>query len=374
MQNRRLLDRHFAEAGAVSAVVAESHTLIGVPSHIASGGWCGIVPEAKRCSTSSTDCAACAACRASRTRSRAGTVWINTYGHTDTRLPWGGCGGDSGIGRDLGSAAIENYNGNRTMPNAFVSRARFRVFLGAVLTLFAVAGGPSYAQDERVTVFAAASLKDALDDLVRQYKGKRIAVSYAASSTLARQIENGAPADLFISADLDWMAYVDQRQLVKPGTRVNLLRNELVLVAPASNAVKVDIKPGFPLAQLLGDRRLAMADPDSVPAGKYGKAALEALGVWPSVVGRLARAENVRAALLFVSRGEAPLGIVYRTDAAAEGRVRIAGVFPASTHPQIVYPMALLAAGKTAGARGFYDFLKSRAAADVFRRYGFVPY
>lgn len=266
------------------------------------------------------------------------------------------------------------YNENRTMPNAFGSSARFRVLLCAVLTLFAVAGGPSYAQGERVTVFAAASLKDALDDLVRQYQGKRIAVSYAASSALARQIENGAPADLFISADLDWMAYVDKRQLVKPGTRVNLLRNELVLVAPASNAVKVDIKPGFPLAQLLGDRRLAMADPDSVPAGKYGKAALEALGVWPSVVGKLARAENVRAALLFVSRGEAPLGIVYRTDAVAEGRVRIAGVFPASTHPQIVYPMALLATGKTAGAQGFYDFLKSRAAADVFRRYGFVPY
>ncbi len=158
--------------------------------------------------------------------------------------------------------------------------------------------------------------------------GTKAAIAYAASPALARQIESGAPADIFISADLDWMDYVEKRKLVKAGTRTNLLRNEIVLIAPADSNVTLTIGPKFPLAKLLKDGRLAMADPDSVPAGKYGKAALEKLEVWPSVADRVARAENVRAALNFVSRGEAPFGIVYRTDAAADRKVRIVGGFP----------------------------------------------
>lgn len=230
---------------------------------------------------------------------------------------------------------------------------------------------------QNVMVFAAASLKDALDDVARSYETNArgtVRVSYASSPALARQIDNGAPADVYIAADLDWMDYVDRRQRVKPGTRVNLLRNELVLAAPAASPVKVDIRPGFPLAQLLGNRKLAMADPDSVPAGKYGKSALEALGVWPSVASKVARAENVRAALLFVSRGEAPLGIVYRTDAVADRKVRVAGVFPAASHPPIVYPMALLTNGRSPSGKSFYDFVRAPAAAGIFRKHGFVPY
>lgn len=230
---------------------------------------------------------------------------------------------------------------------------------------------------QNVMVFAAASLKDALDDVARAYESTArdtVRVSYASSAALARQIDNGAPADVYIAADLDWMDYVDKRQRVKPGTRVYLLRNELVLAAPAASSLTVDIRPGFPLAQLLGNRRLAMADPDSVPAGKYGRAALEALGVWSSVASRIARAENVRAALLFVSRGEAPLGIVYRTDVVADRNVRIAGVFPAASHAPIVYPMALLTNGKSPGGKSFYDFVTTPTAGAIFRKHGFVPY
>src|SRR5262249_46844926 len=166
---------------------------------------------------------------------------------------------------------------------------------------------------EKITVFAAASLKDALDSINAEWKkekGKETSTSYAASGALAKQIESGAPADVFISADLDWMDYVAKKNLIKESTRSNLLGNPIVLVAPKGKAEKVDIKEGFDLAKLLGDGRLAMGSPDSVPAGKYGKAALEKLGVWPSVSGKVAGAESVRAALLLVSRGEAPYGIV----------------------------------------------------------------
>ena len=187
-------------------------------------------------------------------------------------------------------------------------------------------------------------------------------------------MESGAPADIFISADLDWMDYVEKRSLVKAGTRTNLLRNEIVLIAPADSKAFFDIGPKFPLAKLLGDGRLAMGDPDHVPAGKYGKAALEALEVWPSVANRIARAENVRAALNFVARGEAPFGVVYRTDAAAEKNVRIVGAFPGNTHPPIVYPAALLSGGKSPGAEKYFQFLKSTAAQAIFRKHGFVPY
>lgn len=226
---------------------------------------------------------------------------------------------------------------------------------------------------DTVTVFAAASLKEALDENAKAYEAKsadKVVISYAASSALAKQIEAGAPADLFISADLDWMDYLEQRSLIKADTRQNLLRNRLVLIAPADSKVSVNINPGFPLAKLLGDGRLAMANPDAVPAGKYGKASLEALGVWKDVQSKVAAAENVRAALVLVSRGEAPLGIVYRTDAAAESKVRAVGLFPENTHPPIIYPIAATAAGKPA-AVALLKWLSEPQARAIFVKYGF---
>jgi molybdate transport system substrate-binding protein len=240
------------------------------------------------------------------------------------------------------------------------------------LLLALVAAFPAAAA-ETVTVFAAASLKDALDENVKAYhaqSGDRVVVSYAASSALAKQIEAGAPADIFISADLDWMDYVERRHLVKAGTRRNLLRNRLVLIAPADSKASVDIGRGFPLAKLLGNGRLAMANPDTVPAGKYGKASLEALGVWKDVQAKVASAENVRAALVLVSRGEAPFGIVYRTDAAVDPKVRVVGLFPENTHPPIVYPMAMTATGKAA-ATNFVSWLNRPEARAIFKKYGF---
>ena len=230
-------------------------------------------------------------------------------------------------------------------------------------------------QPSELVVFAAASLKNALDEINGLYQHQKNATaktSYAASSTLAKQIEAGAPADVFISADLDWMNYLAQRDLIKPETRSNLLSNAIVLIGPASSAPQITIAPNFPLAQTLGDRRLAMADPASVPAGKYGKAALEKLGVWASVAGKVAPAENVRAALLLVSRGEAPLGIVYATDAAADPGVRIVGTFPADSHPPIVYPIAVTRHAPHAGAADYAAFLKSPAARPAFQKQGFT--
>lgn len=243
---------------------------------------------------------------------------------------------------------------------------------GCLLVLF----GIGVAHGDAV-VLAAASLKNALDETAGQYEkrsNEKIVVSYASSSTLARQIENGAPADIFVSADLEWMDYVEKRNLLKAGTRVNLLRNEIVLIAPVDSKVFVVVGPRFPLATLLGDGRLAMGDPDHVPAGKYGKAALEFLGVWPAVAGKIARAENVRAALNFVSRGEAPLGIVYRTDAAADPKVKVVGAFPAASHPPVVYPAAMLATASNPGAEKFLAFMKSAEAVNIFRKHGFVAY
>ena len=202
--------------------------------------------------------------------------------------------------------------------------------------------------------------------------GKRVSVSYGASSALARQIEAAAPADLFMSADLDWMDYVENKKLIKAGTRSSLLGNELVLIGPKSNTKTVAIGPGFPIAELLGaDGRLAVADPKAVPAGKYGKAALESLGVWQTVENRLAPAENVRLALALVSRGETPLGIVYKTDAAADSNVRIVGTFPANTHPPIVYPVALTDAA-SADAASFLAYLKSPATRPIWEKQGFT--
>jgi len=244
-----------------------------------------------------------------------------------------------------------------------------------VMLVAAVLAGAQPAAAEDILVFAAASLKNALDDAAAEYQKHgdgKISVSYAASSALARQIENGAPADIFISADLDWMDYLAKKDLVRAGTRANLLGNKLVQIAPAPGAAPIDIKPGFPLAALLSSRRLAMADPDSVPAGKYGKAALEKLGVWPSVSGMVAGAEDVRAALRFVSRGEAPLGIVYQTDVAADPGVQIVGFFPDGSYPPIIYPIAIVAASKHPGAAKFVAFLESAAAKPFFEKQGFT--
>jgi molybdate transport system substrate-binding protein len=226
-----------------------------------------------------------------------------------------------------------------------------------------------------VFVFAAASLKEALDDAAAAYPGRtadRIVPSYAASSTLARQIDAGAPAGIFVSADEEWMDWLERRGLLEPGSRANLARNRLVLIARADSGISLDIAPGFPLAARLGAGRLAMANPDAVPAGKYGKAALESLGVWKDVRSRIAAADNVRAALVLVSRGEAPLGIVYRTDALVAPAVRVAGTFPESSHPPIVYPMAVMARSGPA-ARAFAAWLRGPEARAVFGKRGFLP-
>lgn len=228
---------------------------------------------------------------------------------------------------------------------------------------------------EKVTVFAAASLKNALDAANAAWQaetGNETTVSYAASSALAKQIEAAAPADLFISADLAWMDYVAEKKLIKDETRSNLLGNRIVLVAPKDAAKAVDIKEGFDLAGLVGDGKLAMGAVDSVPAGKYGKAALEKLGVWPSVESKVAGAESVRAALALVSRGEAPYGIVYETDAAADPGVAIVGTFAEDSHPPIIYPVAILAESLSPAAAAYLDFLKSEKAAPFFTGQGFT--
>ena len=234
---------------------------------------------------------------------------------------------------------------------------------------------PAAAQAKSTLVFAAASMRNALDDANAQYKratGRDVKISYAASSSLAKQIEAGAPADIFISADEDWMNYLAKRNLIKPTTRKNLLGNELVLVAPADSTLKVKIVHGFALKSLLAGGKLAMADTDAVPAGKYGKAALEKLGIWNAVKSEIAQAENVRVALQLVARKEAPLGIVYETDAAAEPKVKIVGVFPADTHPPIIYPVALIAASTNPDAAKFLAYLESPQAAPFYRKQGFT--
>ena len=246
----------------------------------------------------------------------------------------------------------------------------------AMLALFAAAASaPLPAAD--LTVFAAASLKEALDEQGKRFEadtGNRVVVSYAASNALAKQIEAGAPAVMFISADLDWMDYLDQHKLLAQGSRVNLVRNTLVLIAPATSSKALTIGPGFALARVLGSDKLAMANPDSVPAGKYGKAALESLGVWGQVEGQVVRAENVRAALALVARGEAAFGVVYRTDALAEKGVRIVDTFPASSHPAIVYPAALIAGHDSPTAKALLDFLRSPAAKAAWEKFGFAPF
>jgi molybdate transport system substrate-binding protein len=241
------------------------------------------------------------------------------------------------------------------------------------LAMYLVVASP-LVRAANVTVFAAASLKEAMDEQAKQFAastGNKVTVSYGASNALAKQIEAGAPADIFISADLDWMDYLAGRNLLAPHARFNLLRNTLVLIAPSSSNGTLKIAPNFGLAAALATEKLAMANPDSVPAGKYGRSALEKLGVWTSVEKQVARAENVRAALALVARGEAPFGIVYATDARSDRGVKIVDTFPPDSYPPIVYPAALLAASESTVAMPLLDYLRSEPARPVWERYGF---
>jgi molybdate transport system substrate-binding protein len=255
----------------------------------------------------------------------------------------------------------------------------FRAVVGAFMALGVlmqpVVAESAKTEQTTITVFAAASLKNALDKAIADYSGSggnKVVASYAASSALAKQIEQGAPADIFISADLDWMDYLAKAKLIKDDTRSNLLGNTLVLISPTSSAIPLKITQGFPLAAMLGDGRLAVADVKSVPAGKYAKAALEKLGVLESVESKFAQAENVRAALALVATGEAQLGIVYRTDAHAEPKVRIVDTFPENTHPPIIYPIAATANAKDpAAAAAFIGYLKGPKARADFTEAGF---
>jgi molybdate transport system substrate-binding protein len=250
--------------------------------------------------------------------------------------------------------------------------ARVFAFLGFFLALLG-APQPLIAQ-EQITVFAAASLKNALDEANAAFTkatGVKVVASYEASSALAKQIEQGAPADIFISADLRWMDYAAERKLIKPDTRVNLLGNKLVLIAAKDSKLDhVTIADGFDIAKLAGDGRIAVADVKAVPAGLYAKAALEKLGSWKAAEPKLAQAENVRATLAFVSRGETPVGIVYETDARIEPKVKIIGAFPDGSYPPVTYPVAATATGKAAATR-YLSFLATPAAKAIFERYGF---
>lgn len=250
------------------------------------------------------------------------------------------------------------------------SRALAMVLAG----LFLAQPQASMAADS-LTVFAAASLKETLSTIADSWKketGQQVKLSFAASSALAKQIDEGAPADLFISADLAWMDHLDKAGELAPGTRADLLGNRIVLVAPAASTLTVKIAPHFDLAGLLGKDRLAMGNVAAVPAGVYGKAALENLGVWDSVKDKVAQADNVRAALALVSRQEAPLGIVYETDAKVDPGVKIVDRFPETSHPPIVYPAAVLKSSTSPQAKSFLAYLKTAKAADVFKAAGFT--
>ena len=243
------------------------------------------------------------------------------------------------------------------------------------LGLEAIIGNAAVAETE-IVVFAAASTTNAVTEIGERYEVLqlgRITPSFASASTLAKQIENGAPADVFISADEKWMDYLEEKNLLTRGSRFDLLSNRIVLIAPADSALKqIDVMPGFSLIGALGrDGRLSMGDPDHTPVGIYGKKALENLGSWDPVKDRLAPMKDVRAALVLVERGEAPLGLVYATDAAISRKVRVVGTFPADSHPPIVYPAAVVADGKIPEAQKFLSFLKSPDVRKVFEKYGF---
>lgn len=251
---------------------------------------------------------------------------------------------------------------------------RIAALAGCIMAAL-IAGSPPALAADAVTVFAAASLKNALDDVNHAWKadtGKEANISYAGSSALAKQIAAGAPADLFISADLDWMKYLSDKNLMQKDTVVRLLGNELVLIAPKDSAKPVKIAPDFDLAGLLKGGHLAMANTDAVPAGKYGKAALKKLDIWKSVEATIAQAQNVRAALKLVATGEAPYGIVYQTDAHAEPSVVIVGEFPQNSYPPIIYPAALVAGATNPDAAAFLKYMQTVKAKALFEKQGFT--
>jgi molybdate transport system substrate-binding protein len=261
-----------------------------------------------------------------------------------------------------------NMATNRSINPSITRRTALFAALALMLSpAFAGASAP-------VTVFAAASLTDSLKSVADAYQAKtgiKIVLSFGASSTLARQIEQGANADVFLSADSDWMDYLQKKGLIADASRKDLLGNRLVLIAAADARPAPRIAPRFDLAGALGNGRLALADPASVPAGKYAKAALTSLGVWDSIAAKIAPAENVRVALEYVARGEAPYGIVYATDAKLAPQLRVTGVFPENSHPPIVYPAALTKSASPA-ARSFLDFLRGTEARKIFERGGFT--
>ncbi|HWA30270.1 MAG TPA: molybdate ABC transporter substrate-binding protein [Rhizomicrobium sp.] len=248
---------------------------------------------------------------------------------------------------------------------------RVRVFAAVLCAALLV---PAIASAADITVFAAASLTDALNEIGKAYEsktGNHVVFSFAASPALAHQIANSSGADMFLSADLDWMDYLERQNLLAPGTRHTLLGNHLVLIAPSGLKIAVKIAPHFDLAGALGNSRLAIADPASVPAGKYGRESLANLGVWDGVQDKLAIAENVRSALAYVARGETTLGIVYNTDAQIEPRVHVVGIFPDTSHKPILYPVALIKDAKP-GAADFEKYLDGPAARAVFEKDGFT--
>ena len=252
---------------------------------------------------------------------------------------------------------------------------RLAGIFAALVFLLGTGPSPVAAEGKTLTVFAAASMKNALDDIDAAYAARtsvKITVSYAASSALAKQIEQGAPADIFVSADTDWMDYATRKKTIQESTRVNLLGNGIVLIAPKDSTIDhVAIGPGFDLAKLAGGGKIATGDVKAVPVGKYAKAALENLGAWQAAEPKFAMAESVRAALTLVGRGEASLGIVYATDAKVEPGVKIVGTFAADSHPAIIYPVAATTTARVE-AGDYLAFLRSSAAKTIFEKYGFT--
>jgi molybdate transport system substrate-binding protein len=250
------------------------------------------------------------------------------------------------------------------------ARSMIGIFLALILSV-----APASAKDSSVLVFAASSLTDAISSVADAYVATgqpRPTLSFASSSALARQIENGAPAAIFISADEQWMDYVAVRDLIEPTSRTTFLGNQIVLIAPQSERFDVAISANVPLAAALRGGKLALADPDSVPAGRYAKAALENLGVWRDVEASVVRTENVRAALAFVERGEAAAGVVYATDAALSTKIVVIGTFPSMSHPPIAYPMAIVRGASNEAAKTFFAFARSPAAIEIYKSFGFV--
>jgi len=252
---------------------------------------------------------------------------------------------------------------------------RLAKILFALTIVCGLPSSPASAEDKGLTVFAAASMKNALDDVDAAYTAKtgvKVVASYAASSVLAKQIDQGAPADIFLSADIDWMDYAAKQKTIRTETRTDLLGNGIVLIAPKDSTIdKITIATGFDLAKLAGNGRIATGDVNSVPVGKYAKAALEKLGAWDAAAPKFAMAESVRAALTLVARGEAVLGIVYATDAKVEPAVKIVGTFPADSHPPIIYPVAATTSAGAASA-DYLAFLHTSAAKTIFEKYGFT--